>query len=497
MRTIETKRAKQVLWLFVLGLTVCLAMPSAAPAAGFATSGIGIKARSMGGAFRGLANDWSAAYYNPAGLAGLKSSELNFTVGTYSPRASYTPNVTAGGLDIGFGAANGAERYPLDDLWPIPSFAGFAVSPSFENWVFGGAIYWPHDVNYAWDLFRTPSDRGYVTDYAFAEKNYRTDLDVLDIHPAVARKLNEKLSVGLGVSLTSADIVFRRPVYVENGLGAPYDIYPYHQFLGDFRLEGNGFAIGANAGILWQASENLTIGISGQTPMSVSIEGTDELDMAWPINGAFNDDFVVIDGDTINTSLYFSGIHDPLTNVKNPSHTTGMHSFDLDLPGEIGIGVGLKAGDRLTLAFDAAMTLWSAVDQWEIVLGGDGLNGGTSRLTKVTVPFNWEDQIRVSGGFEYGARDNLLLRGGAYYDAAAAPDSALNPNFPIGSDAFGLTGGFAYAIDGHIELAAAQEIAFFSEKTVEAVSEGAAVTVFPGDYKLSRFETIFSITYRF
>jgi hypothetical protein len=60
-----------------------------------------------------------------------------------------------------------------------------------------------------------------------------------------------------------------------------------------------------------------------------------------------------------------------------------------------------------------------------------------------------------------------------------------------------LTGGFAYAVDGHIELAAAQELAFFSGKTVDAVADGAAVTVFPGDYKLSRFETIFSITYRF
>ena len=44
--------------------------------------------------------------------------------------------------------------------------------------VFGGAIYWPHDVNYAWDLFRQPLT--YDTDYQFAEQNFRTDLDVLE-----------------------------------------------------------------------------------------------------------------------------------------------------------------------------------------------------------------------------------------------------------------------------------------------------------------------------
>lgn len=478
-------------------LTVALGHAATAGAAGFATSGIGLKAKAMGGAFRGIANDWSAAYYNPAGLARLQVSELNFTLGTYAPRMAYTPNVSAGGLDIGFGAANGAERYPIDDLWPAPSFAGFAVSPSFENWVFGGAVYWPHDLNYSWDLFRVPSARGYITDYQFAERNYRTDLDVLDIHPAIARKIGENFSVGAGLSLTRADIVFRRPIFVENRLGSPYDIYPYHQFIGDFRLEGNGFTVGGNAGILWQVSDKLSIGISGQTPMTATIKGVAELDMAWPVNNALNRDFVVLDGDTINTSLYFSGVHAALTRVQNPPHTSGFYSFDITLPAQFGIGLGWKASDRLTLAADAEMTFWSSVDRWDIVIEGNGLNGGTSRVTSVPLVFNWEDQLRLSGGVEYGARENLLLRGGLYYDAASTPDSVLNPNFPTGSDAVGLTGGFAYNVDGHIELAAAQELTFYSGRTIASTSDGAAVTVFPGEYKLSRFETVFSITYRF
>ena len=40
-------------------------------------SGVGIKAQSMGNAFVGLANDYSAIYWNPAGLTQLESSEID------------------------------------------------------------------------------------------------------------------------------------------------------------------------------------------------------------------------------------------------------------------------------------------------------------------------------------------------------------------------------------------------------------------------------------
>ncbi|MEA3297267.1 MAG: hypothetical protein U9R56_05330, partial [candidate division Zixibacteria bacterium] len=38
-------------------------------ASGLDGLGVGTKATAMGGAFRAIANDWTAAYYNPAGYA--------------------------------------------------------------------------------------------------------------------------------------------------------------------------------------------------------------------------------------------------------------------------------------------------------------------------------------------------------------------------------------------------------------------------------------------
>src|SRR5258706_3487294 len=54
---------------------------------GFEGSGIGPKALSMGGAFVGLADDWTAAFWNPAGLAFLNGWGVGQSVDLISLRA--------------------------------------------------------------------------------------------------------------------------------------------------------------------------------------------------------------------------------------------------------------------------------------------------------------------------------------------------------------------------------------------------------------------------
>ncbi|MBW7872364.1 MAG: outer membrane protein transport protein [Ignavibacteria bacterium] len=49
-------------------------------ASGFQLNEVGAKAMAMGGAFAGLSNDLSAFYFNPAGLAFMKGT--NVTAGT-------------------------------------------------------------------------------------------------------------------------------------------------------------------------------------------------------------------------------------------------------------------------------------------------------------------------------------------------------------------------------------------------------------------------------
>ncbi len=70
---------------------------SSALAAGFANTGVGLKARAMGGAFRAVADDWSAAMYNPAGYAFLKDNQLGGNAAFMHLRNEMTPNYRLGG----------------------------------------------------------------------------------------------------------------------------------------------------------------------------------------------------------------------------------------------------------------------------------------------------------------------------------------------------------------------------------------------------------------
>ena len=447
----------------------------------------------MGGAFRGVASDWSALSYNPAGLAFLERSEFNGTLGTYSPRLGFDSEVSANGIDLGYLAADtSGELHSTDDVWPIPSLALVMAPKEGSKWAWGAGVFWPYDVNYQWDLFRSPL--GYNTDYEFhTKKNFHTDMDVLDVHPTIARRLTDNLSIGLGVSITRGDVVYRRVLSFANELDDQLDDYPINNFYGDYRMEGNGIGIGANLGFLWKASDKLTLGFSGQTPVSITMEGTAEISMAWPINAQRR---------TIEKNLFperetsfFVGVNDEV--VSEPSYFKQDYEYDLDLPGAIGAGIGYAASDRLLLAVDLLMTFWSAADEWNVVFSDSGLGIGIGSLSSLSVPFGWDDQVRVSAGGEYMAKENLAIRGGFYYDGGAAVDSTFTPNFPDVGDRIGLTAGLSYMISPSWELSAAQEIAFASERNVSQSGAMDGVTVFPGTYSLTRYETLLAFSYRF
>lgn len=70
-------RAVRFGWLF-LSCALAFAMPRSAAASPLDMYGYGSRAIAMGGAFTGLADDYSAVYYNPAGLAYSQDTNLTF-----------------------------------------------------------------------------------------------------------------------------------------------------------------------------------------------------------------------------------------------------------------------------------------------------------------------------------------------------------------------------------------------------------------------------------
>jgi long-chain fatty acid transport protein len=126
-------------------------------AAGFENTGLGVQARAMGGAFSAIADDWSAAYYNPAGYAWLKDNQLGGNTAFLHYRNELVPNYVfgeAGGIDTATGFFNNRTIYNKHAILSMPS-AGFAARvPVMGETMIGFSIYQPFDQNISWNLYR-------------------------------------------------------------------------------------------------------------------------------------------------------------------------------------------------------------------------------------------------------------------------------------------------------------------------------------------------------
>ena len=65
--------------LLIMCLAVLILGPVLALGNGFYTPGVGPRASAMGGAFIGLADDYSAVYWNPAGITQIQGMEVTVT----------------------------------------------------------------------------------------------------------------------------------------------------------------------------------------------------------------------------------------------------------------------------------------------------------------------------------------------------------------------------------------------------------------------------------
>jgi long-chain fatty acid transport protein len=123
-----------------------LLLPPSAFAGGFNIYEMSTRATALGGAFTATADDASAVFYNPAGLA--------WQPGTWSVSLSTSPILPA----TEFTRANGltADAYPGDQssqtadnvFFPTGLYAGYRLSPS---WVLGLGFFTPFGLGVEWD----------------------------------------------------------------------------------------------------------------------------------------------------------------------------------------------------------------------------------------------------------------------------------------------------------------------------------------------------------
>ena len=293
-------------WL-IIGLAVC-AMASQGygqfieDALRFSTSGVGTGSRalSMGGAYVGVANDFTALYWNPAGLAQMQYGEFSLGLSylNFSDKSTFFGNSKTSNTNI-------ANLNTLGLVFPLEVRRGSAVLAfgfnrqsnfttglSFEGFNPTSSIiqsaYWapdgkpyPEDISIAEDLKLAYADTN-TGRYYSPIKNRLTQLaDVSEggglNNWSVGGAIDVAKNLSLGVTLTyvSGGYTYDR-TYKEQDRANVWRTYPYDfdELIVEETVESDITGMGGQFGLMYREPDRFRLGFSVKTPTTLNIEET-------------------------------------------------------------------------------------------------------------------------------------------------------------------------------------------------------------------------------
>ncbi|MEO7297399.1 MAG: outer membrane protein transport protein [Verrucomicrobiota bacterium] len=215
-----------------------LAGVGSAFAAGFDLPSQDAFAIARGQAFIATADNPSAIYYNPAGIAQLKGNNLRG--GIYA--IYLDPNYESPSQE-------GKTFHNQDKLNGVPELF---YTYSSENCPvhFGLGIYSPFGLSVRW-----PDTTGFRT------VGTRGSLKYLTFNPVVAMEVLPNFMLGGGVTVNYANVDLRQGLFSPN---TDSD---------EFRFRGDGWDVGYNLGALWKVCEQISLGTAFHSSTRVGLNG--------------------------------------------------------------------------------------------------------------------------------------------------------------------------------------------------------------------------------
>ncbi|MFP4082813.1 MAG: OmpP1/FadL family transporter [Candidatus Aminicenantes bacterium] len=415
------KKTIQFICIFLL---VFFGMISFTQGAGFLIYEHGATAMAMGGAFVALANDPSAVFHNPAGIAWLKGTQISLGTTLITSRGSLSlPH------------------------WPDPSFQSIDQE---SQWFYPSTFYITHEISenvVAGFGFFSPYGLGtkWPEDYPLKYISISDDMKTFIFNPSLAFKLNENLSVGFGVSYIYSTLSFEMVEHEELDLGPlvglPVSILSTIDI--PVTLEASGSGWGLNAGALYKG-EKFSFGFNWRGGFNIDYTG--DLALASPqvqIPSPYDQ--------MIPAELIASYIPDE-----------GDASTTFSFPHILGLGAAFDLTERLTLSADVHYVLWSTFDEYVVDIEVPIAVPGAEFADK-QVKENWDDSFVFRGGLQYWVSDNFALRGGVLYDQTPQPVETMDPVLPD-ADRWAFTGGFGFK-SGSLVIDVAYQYEPFKDRT--------------------------------
>jgi long-subunit fatty acid transport protein len=356
--------------------------------------GSGARAVGMGGAFIGIADDATAASWNPAGLIQLERPELSI-VGDYNYRKEEFTSSSHPEIDNTGRVDEVALNY-FSATYPFHLYRNMVVSINYQR------------------LYDFKQNFDYRYDYSFAGldleqyKSFSQDGSVGALGLAAAVEITPKLSLGVTLNIWTDQLLWENgwdEYYTEHGVGTLGGVSAIidtriHDKYSQFR------GVNANFGLLWHITKPLTIGAVVKTPFTASLLHEFSSGETQTIGGST----------TVLPSIY------------------QKEDVELDMPMSYGIGIAWRFSDAFSIDIDVYRTLWSKYiltdDQGNEFSPIDGRPKSQSQVKDTT-------QVRIGGEYLFIKQNmNMVIpvRAGFFYDpqpSEGSPEDFFG--FAIGS----------------------------------------------------------------
>lgn len=345
-----------------IGLT--LAASATAQAAGFAL--IEQSASGMGNAYAGggaIAEDASTIFFNPAGMTYIEGTQAVGALHLIKPNAEFKNN----------GSVAGTFR-PLGDEGPNAGDLAFVPNMYFTK-TLTPAVSIGVGVSAPFGL-KTEYDDEWLGRF----QAVKSELKTVNINPAIAMKVNDKLSLGFGINFMRAEAELTSIANV----GVSEE---------NVDIKADGWGVGFNLGAIYQVTNDTRLSVAYRSEVKQEVDGESESSF-----NALNPDPTR----TLNTDI----------------------SATVTLPETFSVSAFSQLNNKWDVMGDVTWTRWSRFKELRIIR-----DNGTNSTLSVT-PENWENTMRYSLGVSYHYNDAIKLRAGVAYDEEAIKDEFRTPRIP-------------------------------------------------------------------
>jgi long-chain fatty acid transport protein len=433
----------------IIGFLLCLGSSQSS----FATNGMnmigyGARMSAMGGASLGMSGDTNLMNTNPAGISTIKSRRIDAGLGLLMPAVNYKNDLN--------------DVDSESSIFPLPSI-GYVHGGTGSPWTFGIGFYAQGGMGATYEDVKHSIFRNYQDpQQSLVGQQYHSSIAYMKLSPTVAYQVTDELSVGASLNIGYAMMEMNMPYSIDpslmkgavpgmggmtfgNMFGGPMAQgglgYEEVTAYADLKDGVTGMGIGAKFGAQYELSDKITVGAAYTMKTTLDFSGDASMDM----NSQFGDAYGrMVQGAMaatpgITQAQAMEGVNGQLVDMGIDQSLGMAADYDVDIefswPRQFGFGGAYEHSSNLRFAADVSWINWSdSMESFVMKLkGGNNANitqmMGADSMT-MEMPLDWEDQVALAFGVEYGATDELTLRGGFNYAKNPVPGETVIPIFP-------------------------------------------------------------------